>query len=412
MPVLAQENYISGYILKLNGDTLKGLVDYRNWAKNPNIIRFKITTADNVREFKPLDIAGFGAKDEIYKSAVVKVDGSSKNGIISESPMFSFRTDTAFLQTFYQGSKSLYFYKDRNDQDNFYIYNNSVYELLEYKKYIKKGSDEHEFLTENKRYVGQLLVYLQDCKNIDVKLKKIAYTDKSLQSLFEYYYSQKKTETVVKRTNEKFKLEFGIVAGISMIDLRFVSASSVFDPLPKAKFGNTLSPVGGLSLNVVIPRNNGKWSIYNELFYNSYNTTAVYNDFHSAEYYDIHYYKVGYAYGKINNMLRFKYPLKNAFIFVNAGLSNGFILHETNVDSITRRYNGVTTTRVQKIVADGGENDTFSAKKHELGFLVGFGGIYKKFSAEFRLEAGTGFSKYIALDANANRYNLLFGYRF
>lgn len=411
IPVLAQENYVSGYVLKLNGDTLKGLVDYRNWAKNPNVIRFKSGAANDIREFKPLDIVGFGAKDEIYKSAVVKVDESSKNGIISDSPIFTFRTDTVFLQTFYQGTKSLYFYKDRNDQDNFYLYNNPGYELLEYKKYIKKGADGHEFLKENKRYVGQLLVYLQDCQGIDLKLNKIAYTEKSLQSLFEYYYSQKKTETVVKRTNEKFKFEFGIVAGVSMIDLRFVSASTVFDPLPKSKFENTLSPVGGLVFNVVIPRNNGKWSIYNELFYNTYNTTAEYNDFHSAENYDIHNYKVGYTYGKINNMLRFKYPVKKAFVFVNAGLSNGFILHETNVDSITRRYNGATTTKIQKIVADG-LYDTFSAKQHELGFLVGFGGIYKNFSAEFRLEAGTGFSKYIALDANANRYNLLFGYRF
>ena len=98
--------------------------------------------------------------------------------------------------------------------------------------------------------------------------------------------------------------------------------------MPKAKFENTLSPVGGLALNVVIPRNNGKWSIYNELFYSAYNTTALYNDFHTAERYEIHNYTVGYTYGKINNMLRLKYPLKKAFIFANAGLSNGFIIHE------------------------------------------------------------------------------------
>ena len=119
---MLRKNFVSGYVLKLNGDTLRGLVDYRNWAKNPNVIRFRTFTSDDIREFKPLDIVGFGAKDEIYKSAVVKVEGSSMNGIISDSPKFSFRTDTVFLQTFYQGSKSLYFYKNRNDHDIIFTY--------------------------------------------------------------------------------------------------------------------------------------------------------------------------------------------------------------------------------------------------------------------------------------------------
>lgn len=411
IPAFSQENFVSGYILDLNGDTLKGYVDYRNWGKNPNYIRYKISKTAQIQEFKPLQIMGFGAKDEIYKSAIVKVENSSKDGVISDSPIFKFRTDTVFLQTFFQGLKGLYFYNDKYDQNNFYIYNNSVYELLEFKKYIKKETDEHEFLKSNKRFIGQLLFYLQDCPGIDLKLKNTVYSIKSLQNLFDYYYSQKKSEKVKKRTSENFKLEYGIIGGVSLIDLKFVSNSAVFDPLPKAKFENTLSPVGGLTLNVVMPRNNGKWSIYNELFYSSYYTTSVYNDFRSNENYNIHNYTVGYSYGKINNMLRYKYPIKKAYIFINGGLSNGLILHETNVDSIYRRYNGVTTIKTQKIVADG-QYDTFSAKKHELGFLLGFGGIYNRFTAEFRIEAGTGFSKYIALDANAIRYNLLFGYRF
>ena len=37
----SQENFVAGSIIKLNGDTVKGYVDYRNWERNPNQIKFK-----------------------------------------------------------------------------------------------------------------------------------------------------------------------------------------------------------------------------------------------------------------------------------------------------------------------------------------------------------------------------------
>lgn len=410
-PLFSQENFVAGYIINQNGDTIRGFVDYRNWGKNPNKVSFRNTINSEIKFYTPLEISAFSALDEIYKSAVVKVDNSNVKEI-STSSAFNFRTDTIFLQTFFQGSKSLYYYKDNYDQDNFYLYNNSQFELLEFKKYIKADETGHQFLLTNKRFIGQLRFYLKDCPNIDMKLKDLAYNPQSLQKLFEYYYSQMKNEVVLVRTNEKLKAEFGIVLGLSIIDLKFVTTAAIFDPLPKAKFDNSINPTGGLFMNIVLPRNNGKWSIYNELMYSRYNTKAVYNDFSSEENYEIHHYKVDYSYAKLNNMLRFKYPIGKIHGFVNAGISNGFIVSEMNSDSINRRYNGTTTTFVQKIIADSPSDDSFESKKHELGYLIGLGVNYKNFFTEFRFEAGTGISQYIALKVNANRYNFLIGYRF
>lgn len=411
IPLFSQENFVAGYIINQNGDTTRGFVDYRNWGKNPNKVSFRKTLNSEIKLYTPLEISSFSALDEIYKSAVVKVDNSNVKEI-STSSAFDFRTDTIFLQTLFQGSKSLYYYKDNNDQDNFYIYNNSQFELLEFKKYMKKDETGRLFLLTNKRFYGQLRFYLQDCPNIDLKYKDLAYNPQSLQKLFGYYYSQMKNEVVLVRTNEKIKTEFGAVVGVSMIDLKFVTTAPIFDPLPKVKFDNSITPTGGLFLNFVLPRNNGKWSIYNELTYSRYNTKAFYNEFYSNENYMIHNYKVDYTYCKVNNMLRFKYPIGKLHGFVNAGISNGLIVREMNSDSINSRYNGTSTTFVQKIIADSPSDDSFESKKHELGFLLGLGINYKNIFTELRFEAGTGISQYIALKVNANRYNFLLGYRF
>jgi hypothetical protein len=404
--VYSQENYVKGFIIKQNGDTLNGLVDYRNWSVNPKQVQFKKSVSDVAFDYRVIDIKAFGALDEIYKSAIVQVDNSNFIDGVSISPVFRFRTDTVFLQTLFQGTKSLYFYKDYNAQDNFYKFDNGQYELLEYKTYERKDNMGHEFNTENKRFVGQLRVYFQECPNIDAKLKDITYTNKGLENIYKYYYSQTKKETFMSRTSEKIRAEFGVIGGASMIDLSFITSSSTgtFDYLTKAKFENNLSLAGGLFMNIVFPRNNGKWSFYNELFFNSNVAHCFQNNYIHEEYYQKHTMDLGALYLKINNMFRFKYPVGKAFCFVNAGMSNGFVLIETNNDVVEDRYNNKTTFITQKVLDD--------TRKYEQGYLVGFGAIYKKYSVEFRVESASGMSPYIHLAEQARRYNLLFSYRF
>ncbi|MDD4968124.1 MAG: hypothetical protein PHT07_01715 [Paludibacter sp.] len=406
MMVLSQENFVSGYIIKINGDTLKGFVDYRNWAKNPTQIRFKEGSSSEIMKYKPTQISAFGALDEIYKSAIVKVDSSNTKERISISPAFEFRTDTVFLQTLFQGSKSLYYYKDRYDQMNFYIFNNSQYELLEFKKYIRRDKDQHEFQGMNMRFVGQLRLYFQDCPGVETMLKDLAYDNKSLQKVYQYYYDKTQTRTHMSRTNEKIRTEFGVVGGAGLIHLKFTSGatSQTFDYLTKATFKNNLSLAGGLFMNVVIPRNNGKWSIYNELYFSSDISSGQYTNFNNAECYQKHEMNIGAYYVKINNMVRFKYPVSKWFCFVNAGISNGLALKVINTDHQEDRFYTQNTITDVKALDD--------TENLEQGLLFGFGVINHKISMEIRYEGGTGMSAYPLLSSNAQRFSLLVGYKF
>ena len=72
----SQENYLSGYVLTLNGDTLKGYVDYRGWEKNKGVVLFKKELSDSKIVYAPLEIKGFGVNGENYESAIVKSEMS------------------------------------------------------------------------------------------------------------------------------------------------------------------------------------------------------------------------------------------------------------------------------------------------------------------------------------------------
>jgi hypothetical protein len=69
----SQENYVPGFIIKLNGDTTHGFIDYH--------------------------IRGFWVSDRIYESAVVQVETSPDDmDNLLYNGSFYYRTDSAFLE--------------------------------------------------------------------------------------------------------------------------------------------------------------------------------------------------------------------------------------------------------------------------------------------------------------------------
>jgi hypothetical protein len=58
-PVSAQSNFRDGFVIT-NGDTLHGLIDYRQWEKNPSAIKFKNDINSDVVKYGIDDISYFG----------------------------------------------------------------------------------------------------------------------------------------------------------------------------------------------------------------------------------------------------------------------------------------------------------------------------------------------------------------
>lgn len=401
-PAFSQENFNEGYIVKQNGDTVLGFIDYRNWDKNPEKIRFKSNVDENAIFYNPTEIIEFGVKDEIYVGAIVNAEVSSlRSDKLGDNPELNIRVDTVFLQTIFRGHRSLFYYKNAEGRDNFYIMEGTEFELLIYKKYDVER-DGREGIAENKKYLNQLALYLNDCVSIQTKVNKTGYKSTDLVKLFQYYYSCSASDDFFHKKLDKAYIETGLLAGVSLTSLNF--SSSGFPYLAEAEFDQSINFTTGLYLDIILPKNQGKWSVNNEIFYTSYNVTGTYVESKSDNFYETSISEIGYSYLKINNMLRFKYPLGNMFLFANAGIANGFAIAETNYKESTLTVSSTET------VTEGVAMDETS--KYEQSFLLGTGARYNKFSFEFRYENGNGMSAYKNLNSSARRFYFLFGFRF
>lgn len=130
----SQGNYKSGYIIKNNFDTIFGLVEHRDWRSNPVAIRFKTAIENEVISYRPADIAEFRVEDEIYQSGVIVTEVSPRNlGDLEEGPQLNTIVETAFVQTLFKGEKSLYYFISPTGKENFYIKQDTGFELLVYK---------------------------------------------------------------------------------------------------------------------------------------------------------------------------------------------------------------------------------------------------------------------------------------
>ncbi|PKP31199.1 MAG: hypothetical protein CVT99_09860 [Bacteroidetes bacterium HGW-Bacteroidetes-16] len=398
----SQENYLPGYILPQTGDTLHGYIDYRNWDRNPDKISFRNKLSGEKHIYSPMDIEGFSVLDERYESAIVQSESSPMStGALEHDADLEFTIDTTFLQTMITGKKSLYFYMNNFGKEQFYIKQDSSYELLVYKRYLREV-DGVDGIGENKRFIGQLTIYLADCPKIQSKLNNTEYRKKSMENLFLYFYNCTNSEVNFQKKTEKISVEIGVLGGLTLTSLKFKGTN--FDYLVNANYNQSVNFSTGIFFDVILSRNQAKWSIYNELTLTSYNVAGRVEEYWHENRYIITHTKFAYTYLNVNNMVRYKYPIGGVFVFLNGGISTGFTINETNYKKVESTFFDIQT------VEEGNAID--GTRKLEIGYILGIGIKYKRFSFETRYDAKNGMSEYTDLKSTTKRYYFLLGYRF
>jgi hypothetical protein len=391
--VFSQENYLTGNIVEINGDTVHGYIDYRKWDFNPENISFKENLSSNEIKYTPLDIKGFSVLNEKYESALVNIEISPMDiSNLDNNPNPELESKVAFLQAIIQGRKSLYYYKNNERKEFFYIKNDSVYELLNYKKYL---NDQNGKISENKRFIGQLTIYLNDCKEIQSNLNETEYQRWSLEKLFDAYNKYTNSEMKFNKVDVKVLFEKGALAGASLTSVKFYGES--FPYLVNGNFNQPINFTAGLFLDVIVPGTHKKWSLNNELMFSSYSISGSYNNTVTQITTNS---TLGFSYIKMNNMIRFRFPVGGVFVYFNVGLANGLIVSETNKMQLVSTYRTLDYKAI---------NET---RKWENGFITGAGVKYKKYSFEIRYEKGNGMSTIEPLRSTVNRFTLTLGYRF
>lgn len=174
--------------------------------------------------------------------------------------------------------------------------------------------------------------------------------------------------------------------------------------ITRTKYNKSVNPTFGVSLNMVLARNQRKWSIYNELTYNSYTINGENDLTNNSPYFAYYTFELGLNQVQLTNMVRFTYPIGKLFIFANIGLASGIIVSQ-NSNVITKRNSNDGSTETFEFT----EEDFI---RREFITLAGAGVIFNNFSLETRYQKGNGFTPNPRLLMSERKFSILFNYSF
>ena len=205
LPLLtvAQSNYKPGYVVKLNGDTLRGLIDYRGWDSNPDVIKFKQAQTSTVERLTVNEI-NFFSLDKIgsYKkyTGTISMDNANPDNV-QENRDTSFKIASVFLKVLQKGKNvALYSYSD-NIKTRLFIGEQPDYQPAElvYRLYYDMEAVkifEHGRTVNENTYMSQLYNLATKYNAVSTALQR----DIEDSGYREYYVLQ-----VVKKINKAGK---------------------------------------------------------------------------------------------------------------------------------------------------------------------------------------------------------------
>jgi hypothetical protein len=406
--LFAQKNFIEGYIITLKKDTLKGTIDYREWNLNPTSINF-IDASGKKNTFTPDDILGFFIPPkDYYISSHVSLDLSSfqtKDIVESQKPVMI--KDTAlFLLTLVKGKASLYYIKDRNDREHFYVSKDGSHlvELLLKKSYVitsENSAVPHGYVATVELFKGQLIVLFSDCPTLKESINNSNYSTASLRSLVISYDECQYSKIEFVKKEEKTKVKFGVLVGPTLTKISFSGGD--FD-LTGAKMTDCYSFLAGVSFHLIFPREQAQWSMVNELVYKPYSNSGSTSVTNWAGAKFDRTFSFNMAYIKLYTMVRYQYPKWKIHPFADFGMSNGYAVKSTNIETQVETFGGTVTTTTDKAFKN--------PKLYEFGILGGIGISWWNISGEFSYEWAQGMSPEVSLTGHENTLSFVVSYLF
>ena len=187
LPVFSQTHFVNGSIIKKNGDTLKGFIDFRDWTKSPKEIDFKNDSKKNeLTKFKPNDIDGFEVNNLVkYKSYIGPISlGRNDNTLVDQLPNYidtNKRLDTLFLKQMSAGKYVTLYQQEDEIKFRYFIKANNqpITELLNFPYFDNQGK-----LIPEAIYKGQLISTLStlniNSSSLSDEIQETNFNDKDL----------------------------------------------------------------------------------------------------------------------------------------------------------------------------------------------------------------------------------------
>lgn len=250
---LAQSNFLPGYIIFPGNDSVRGLIDYRNWEKNPRQLFFsKPGNEPRIYTIRELEAFGVDSMDH-YKKEFVSLDmnpvrvaevSSYRNNLI--------RTDTVFLRVLVKGNyMSLYEFVDFKPH-YFIQYEKGNIEELIYRVTKDSGSINNRVYNDfriqlKKALSARTLTYQQS-----VAIDKLNYKDRDLIKFVSGVNDPQTVYVAGNADKRKSRAKFFAGGGVVFESFGFVSPDATLNSL---QFNNNVSYIITGGIDFFTPRN-------------------------------------------------------------------------------------------------------------------------------------------------------------
>ena len=254
----AQTDFRQAYIVNLQGDTLRGFIDYRNEILMGTVCRFKATESSEETRYAPADILSYRFNDGKY--FVSKEVSGNK----------------IFLEFLIKGKLDIYYFKNEAG-DHYFLENDSLgLNEIHYKQEIV-SIDNKQYISKSSLHKGALMLYMKDAPELKSKIEGIETPDRdNLVALAEDYHNKVcKSENCIiyEKKIPLIKLSFEPVMGFS----KFLG-SNVFNDVSYTSnysFRGYLFDIGA-NLIFWMPRSNENFSFITGLVLSHADTINFY----------------------------------------------------------------------------------------------------------------------------------------
>lgn len=246
--VVGQQLYKPGFVLKSPLDTLHGQIKYISYNQAAGQCIFKNDSGEEVI-YNPSDIYGYSMGKELLFHSKTLPDGSKM-----------------FLEVRYQGTLTLYSYRDVNQRNFFYL---ESQELGEFRALTQKVISSGRRKGLLKPFVDVLKIMLPEPELVSDKLEKVTLNAKSLTRLlidFDQRYAKTKGISYTGK-QQKNAPRVGILAGTSFSRLTLNGHNGS---------ANNQSLIFGLRLEKEVSRNTGRLFLSTELLLTDESYTGTY----------------------------------------------------------------------------------------------------------------------------------------
>lgn len=394
--VAGQKNFVDGYIVKKNRDSLPVKIDYRDWEVSPAHVTYLDGSTGKPVEAGAEGLLAFGVNGDRYECHTVQVSPYSPTPekLTTEAEIGSPYDTTVFLQVITTGKITLWEYRQAVDLSYYFINGKDgkpVQLLLITRIYQQDGGSRFE---QQPYFRNQLSYRLRDCDAVQKELANVRYSRSSLEKLiFSYNHCGSDTTLSLSRGNNGY-VRFFPVIGFMSSKVRFRGNGSISGPgayETTQDFPAAASPAAGAGLIWLTPRNREKISFVGDILWQQFKSVSDGGAGQATGHID-------YQFLKLDVLFRYRYPVGKVRVFAEGGESNSLVFG-MNSYQYYPAGNGIAASTQPFLSGD--------TRHYMIGGVLGAGVTAGRWSVEGRYEPSFGISDITVVRSPTKSWYLL-----